>query len=80
MCSARKGALGNFVKFARKHLCRSHFFLMKLQSEACNYIKKETVAQLFSCEFCEISMNIVFTEHLWASASVPKCLKFDISG
>ena len=53
---------------------------MKLQSEACNYIKKETVAQLFSCEFCEISMNIAFTEHLWASASVPKCLKFDISG
>ena len=29
-------------------------FLIKLQGEACNFIKKETLAQLFSCEFCEI--------------------------
>ena len=28
-------------------------FLIKLQ--ACDFIKKETLAQLFSCEFCEIS-------------------------
>ena len=33
-------------------------FLIKLQGEACNFIKKETLAQLFSCEFCEISKNI----------------------
>ena len=25
---------------------------------ACNFIKKETLAQVFSCEFCEISKNI----------------------
>ena len=25
--------------------------------EACNLIKKETLVQLFSCEFCEISKN-----------------------
>ena len=25
--------------------------------EACNFIKKETLAQVFSCEFCEISKN-----------------------
>ena len=24
---------------------------------------------LFSCEFCEISKNTFFTEHLWATAS-----------
>ena len=24
----------------------------------CNFIKKETLAQVFSCEFCEISKNI----------------------
>ena len=23
----------------------------------CNFIKKETLAQVFSCEFCEISKN-----------------------
>ena len=25
---------------------------------------------MFSCEFCEISKNTFFTEHLWAAASV----------
>ena len=30
-------------------------FLIKLQ--ACNFIKKETLAQVFSYEFCEISKN-----------------------
>ena len=29
-----------------------------------NFIKKETLTQVFSCEFCEISKNICFTEHL----------------
>ena len=34
-------------------------------SKACNFIKKETLAQVFSREFCEISKNIFFfTEHL----------------
>ena len=32
---------------------------------ACNFIKKETLAQVFSCEFCEISKNTLFPEHLW---------------
>ena len=31
------------------------------------FTKKETSAQLFSLEFCEISMNIFFTEHLFQS-------------
>ena len=38
------------------------------------FIKKEVLAQVFSCEFCEISKNTFFTEHLWATASA---LKFD---
>ena len=33
------------------------------------FIKKETLAQLFSCEFCEISKKTFFTEHLWTTAS-----------
>ena len=36
---------------------------------ACNFIKKETLAQVFSCEFCEISKNTFFIEHLWTTAS-----------
>ena len=35
----------------------------------CNFIKKETLAQVFSCEFCEISKSTFFTEHLLATAS-----------
>ena len=38
--------------------------------EACNFIKKETLAQAFSCELCKISKNTFFTEHLWTTASV----------
>ena len=38
--------------------------LKGLRTEACNFIKKETLAQVFSCEFCEISTNTFFTEHL----------------
>ena len=36
---------------------------------ACNFIKKETLAQVFSQEFCEISKNTFFTEHLRTTAS-----------
>ena len=30
---------------------------MKLQAEACNFITKEAMAQVFSCEFCETFKN-----------------------
>ena len=33
-------------------------------------MKKEALAQTFSCEFCEISKNLFFTEHLLATASL----------
>ena len=58
-CSIKKGVLRNFKKFTGKHLCQSSF-LIKLQAEA----------QVFSCEFCNISKNTFFTEHLWTTASV----------
>ena len=41
-----------------------------LGPEACNFIKREALAQVFSCEFCEISKNTFLTEPLWATASV----------
>ena len=71
--SSRKDALRNFTKFTGKHLCQSLFFNKVAglcRSETCNFIKKETLAQVFSCEFCEISKNTFFTEPLWATASV----------
>ena len=33
-----------------------------------HHLKKETLAQVFSCEFCEIYKNTLFTEHLWTTA------------
>ena len=40
---------------SQENTCARVSFLMKLQAEA--FIKKETLAQVFSCEFCEISKN-----------------------
>ena len=51
----RKVILRNFGKFTGKHLCQS-LFLIKLQTLGL----KETLAQVFSCEFCEISKNNLF--------------------
>ena len=34
-----------------------------------NFIKKKSLAQVFSCEFYEISKNTFFTEHLRKTAS-----------
>ena len=48
-CSLKK-----ITKFTRKQLCQSLYF---------NKFK-ETLPQVFSCEFCEIFKNTFFTEHL----------------
>ena len=34
---------------------------LNCRSQAYNFIKTETLAQVFSCEFCEISKNTFFT-------------------
>ena len=44
--------------------------------EASNFIKTETLAQVFSREFCEISKSTFFTEHLQATASVNAIFDF----
>ena len=49
-CSAKKV----FLKISQN--CEIQF----CRSEACNFIKKESLAQIFSCEFCEISKNTFF--------------------
>ena len=40
-------------------------FTGKLRPKACNFVKKETLVQMLSCEFCEILKNTFFIEHLW---------------
>ena len=60
----------NFAKFTGKHLCQNLFYnkVAGLRPEACNFIKIETLAQVFPCEFCEISLKTFFTEHLRTTA------------
>ena len=66
----KKSVLRNFAKFTGKHLCQNLFFnevaclgvssimfsttLLKRDSQACSFMKKETLAQMISCEFFEI--------------------------
>ena len=37
-------------------MCQSHL----RRAQACNFIKKETLAQVFSCQFCENFKNTFF--------------------
>ena len=52
--SCKKVVFRNFAKFIGKHLRQSLFFN---KVAGCIFIKKETLAQAFSCEFCKISEN-----------------------
>ena len=61
----KKGALRNLGK----HLCQRLDSFNKVARRACNFINKESLAQLFSCEFCEIFKNTFFKEHLLSLAS-----------
>ena len=59
------------VHFSCHHLKKSNYGYLsrtirwKKQAQACNFIKKETLAQVFSSEVCEIFKNSFFIEHLW---------------
>ena len=72
-CSCyKKGVLKNFAKLTWNNPCWSLFFnkvaglhkMVKHRPETCNIIKKDPQAQAFSCEFCEVSKNTFFTEHI----------------
>ena len=60
-CPVKKGVITNFAKFIEKRLQRL---------KSCNFIKNETLVQVFSCEFCEIFKNTYFVEHLRTTTSV----------
>ena len=41
-------------------------FVMKF----CEHCEQETLAEVFSCEFCKILKHSFFTEHLWTTGSL----------
>ena len=57
---------------SQESTCARVSFLIKLQGSAFNFITKKTLAQLFSCEFCEIFKSTYFTEHPQTTASTCK--------
>ena len=59
------GVLKSFAN-SQENTCARVSFIIKLQAEACNFIKKETLAHVFSCEFCQIFKNTFFIKkHFW---------------
>ena len=50
----------NILQNSLENTCARVSFLRKLQVSACNFIKKETLPQVFSYEFCEIFKNTFF--------------------
>ena len=53
-CSVTKGVLKNFAKLTEKHLCQSLFFNKDVGLIPANFIKKETLSQLFSSQFRKV--------------------------
>ena len=64
----KKDVLRNFAKFTGKHPCQS-LFLNKVADPRSASLSKESLAQVFFCEFCEISKNTVFKRTLPVVAS-----------
>ena len=52
-----------FLKNYRKTSVPETLFKKRLWLQACNFIKKETLVQVFSCEFCEISKNTFYIQN-----------------
>ena len=55
----------NISKWKPAICCLSDSFT----SDTCIFIKKETLARVFSCEFCKLFKNNFFTEYIWTTAS-----------
>ena len=60
-----KKVLLEILQNSQENTCASLFF------QACNFIKKETLAQVFSCEFCEISNTYSYRRPLVAAFVLP---------
>ena len=58
------------LQHSQENTCARVSFLIKIVIKIINfYENRETQAQVFYCEFCEISKNTFFTVHLWATVS-----------
>ena len=70
--SHRSRSINVFLKTSQnsqKNTCGTVSYLIISQASTCSSFKKETLVQVFSCEFCEIFKNTLFTEHIGATTS-----------
>ena len=58
-----------FFYFSQVTLFQKRLFFNKVAGLGPATFLKQTFAQVFSCEFYEISKNNFFTEHLWTTVS-----------
>ena len=66
----KKDVLINFAKFIGKYL-RQRLFINKVVGlNLATLLKKESLAQVFPCKFCEISKNTFFYRTAPVAASV----------
>ena len=85
MIAADGEFLGLYLKSLKtlflKSLYRSSFpevSVKKKVASACNFIKKESLTQVFSYEFCEISKNTFFLQNTSGPFSLESKIKSDI--
>ena len=62
---------------SRESTCVIIPFLIKLQASACNFIKRETLAQIFSGEFCQIFKIFKFYQHPFYRTPPDECFSPD---
>ena len=73
-CSVKKVFL-EISQNSQENTCARDYFLIKLQAKAWNFIKKESLTQVFSC-FCEISKNNFYYRAPPVAASVDNFQEF----
>ena len=66
----KKRCSSNFRKTHTKIPVPESLFNKVAGARPVTLLKRETLSQVFPCEFCKISKNTFFTEHLWVTASV----------
>ena len=64
---------------SQESTCARVSFLIKLKAQACNFIEKETLTQVFSCEFCGISKSTFSCRTSSVAASVINNFKTSFS-
>ena len=67
-CSVKKGVL-KFCNIHRKAPVLESLFNNAAGLKGCNFIEKKNPTQVFSYEYCEVSKNTNFEEHLRTDAS-----------